>query len=145
VLELVCPFFNPFRFALELNPFIVLLAQGEKMELTKTTGIGSAAAAIQASAGNVAAGGAFATLQSAAMGGYGGAVVGGLVRAGAVVMGGLGWLTGLRVAGQEKAGVVVAEVEADRGEEREDSEGIRGEAEGDGENGDQKSEALMIL
>lgn len=139
MLELVCPFFNPFRFALEPNPFIVLSAQGEKMELTKTTGIGSAAAAIQAGAGNVAAGGAFATLQSAAMGGYGGAVVSGLVRAGAAVMGGLGWLTGLGDGGQDKAGVVITEVEADWGEEREVSEGIRGEAEGDSENGDQKA------
>ncbi|KAK6224521.1 hypothetical protein QIS74_02848 [Colletotrichum tabaci] len=43
---------------------------------------GSAAAAAQAGIGNVAAGGLFATLQSAGMGGYGAAVVNGVVQAG---------------------------------------------------------------
>ena len=129
----MCPFCNPFRSALELDPFIVLLAQGEKMELTKTTGIGSAAAAIQAGIGNVTARSVFATLQSAAMGGYGGAVVGGLVRAGAV---GLGWLG---VGGRREVGVVVEEARLIGEKRGGDSEGIRGEAEDDVENGDLKA------
>jgi len=51
---------------------------------------GTAAAALQASAGNVAAGGVFATLQSAAMGGYGSTAVHVVIRGGSLVMGGLG-------------------------------------------------------
>ena len=47
---------------------------------------GSIAAGIQAGIGNVAAGSLFATLQSAAMGGFGVAIVSGTVEAGAGVL-----------------------------------------------------------
>ncbi|EKD20066.1 uncharacterized protein L3040_002256 [Drepanopeziza brunnea f. sp. 'multigermtubi'] len=60
------------------------------------TGIraGSAAAAIQASAGNVVAGTTFATLQSAAMGGYGAAAVNGVVMICSAVTGTISGITG---------------------------------------------------
>ncbi|KAL5325681.1 hypothetical protein ACEPPN_006810 [Leptodophora sp. 'Broadleaf-Isolate-01'] len=57
---------------------------------------GSAAAAIQASTGNIIAGSGFATLQSAGMGGYGVAAVNGVVQGCSAAVGGIGGLIGLR-------------------------------------------------
>lgn len=60
--------------------------------------VGSFAAGVQAAAGNVAAGGIYATLQSAAMGGYGVAAVSGAVQTvGAAIVGTAG------VAGLKKS------------------------------------------
>ncbi len=57
--------------------------------------LGGIAATIQASFGNIAAGGLFATLQSAAMGGYGAATVAGAAQAagaGASALAGVGMI-----------------------------------------------------
>lgn len=61
----------------------------EGSRLTTCELSGSVAAWLQPIFGNVVAHGLFATLQSAAMGGYGVATVNGLAQAGAVVSGGL--------------------------------------------------------
>lgn len=55
---------------------------------------GSIAAGAQAGMGNVAAGSLFATLQSAAMGGYGAATVNGIVQGAAVASSALGLFGG---------------------------------------------------
>ena len=58
--------------------------------LTINNATGSAASAIQAGSGGVAAGSAFATAQSAAAGGYGSAVFGFVVRTASAILGGIG-------------------------------------------------------
>ena len=63
MLGLVCLFYNPSRFAPCTQPLYHFYQyRVRKCNLLKTMGIGSAAAAIQSGAGNVAAGGAFATV-----------------------------------------------------------------------------------
>jgi hypothetical protein len=57
--------------------------------------IGSAAASIQAASGPIAAGSAFATAQSAAMGGYGSMVFGTVVQAGSAILVAAGLLNGV--------------------------------------------------
>ena len=53
--------------------------------------------------GSVAAGGLFATLQSAAMGGYGVAAVGGVVQAGGAILGAIGLFGGAKKGDEETA------------------------------------------
>lgn len=86
---------------------------------TVDVGIGSIAAGIHASIGNVVAGGAFATLQSAGMGGYGTAAVHGAVQVGAAAV--------IRVVGALRAG---RGARAEPGEGDDDEEGRE-----DGEDG----------
>jgi hypothetical protein len=54
--------------------------------------IGSAAAAIQAASGPIAAGSSFAVAQSAAMGGYGSMAFGTIVQVGSAILSGAGWI-----------------------------------------------------
>lgn len=78
---------------------------------------GSSAAALQSIYGDVVARGAFATVQSSAMGGYGAVVVNGIVRAGGAILGTVvfGEAVGEVVHEKPKDEVVVIKVDPEHG------------------------------